>query len=171
MFSLGPWKSRTPHKLWGRVKLVELHILIRCETYYFLFLLWKVRTEIETCFFYTNIHFYSHKKEKQNGFRLGLPDPNLHVSASILSDCPVNKPTQFVPITSDRCLSFYDSQPNTHSRVPDMWSAYSSFSQGPVLPFPTFSHNFRGLQAAFSSTIFLRRHTKEFFLLMFIKSI
>ena len=67
---------------------------------------------------------------------------------------------RFVPITSDRCLSFYDSQPNTHSRGPDMWSAYSSFSQGPVLPFPTFSHNFRGLQAAFSSTIFLRRHTK-----------
>lgn len=74
--------------------LVELCILIRCETYYFLFLLWKVRTEIETCFFYTNIHFYSHKKEKQNGVHLGLPDPNLHVSASILSGCPVNKPPQ-----------------------------------------------------------------------------
>lgn len=94
MFSLGPWKSWTPHKLWGRFELVELHILIRCETYYLLFLLRKVRTEVETCLFHPNIHFYSHKKEKQNGFHSGSSWPKPSCVSIYLVRLPVNKPPQ-----------------------------------------------------------------------------
>lgn len=159
MFFLGSWKGWTPsHKLWGRVEFVQYfnqmqNILLPLS------FVEKLEQKLKHASFIqisTFIHIRKKNKMASVWVFTTWTIMSLHLSGKAALSINHHR---FVPISSYPCLSFYDLSP-VHFQARQVAWLYSSLFLGTVCPFPTFSHKFRGLQAAFSSTIFLRKYTK-----------